>query len=540
MGIDVAEHKAGEQVVVTVRPAQRLSILDRLPEAAADESRLRACDFRAAPMFDVLVREKLMTQDAPATKAAPLWVPRVYRVLDTIADFDPASVQRIEARFDSGSDARPFTTYLPLPTGPVEQQALDVQQVRKRIVALYVLAVAYNHGVVLGARRVSFGCGSVSDAQRPFAFTAQDLQTLLSDLADHHGFQEYTRYLQTFNFDPFVLRAEEAIEQDVRFGPDDMGFGSFLGIDIGGTDIKACLFLGNQGLTADSLKTMPGGREQMLVDEFFGPADRPSGGPVQDSPLLGIAGRNRHLLARRGSGSPIGGHVAHAGEASISRLCRGTRQECVAGGRFARPICSRSSCSNSVVVGTRCPPLSAAILENDGNAEAYGNYCMLARAGVIKPGRMLIVKLGTSLAGGDVNELGAVSPHVTEFSKAILDLRACNTHVSGEKPPRGCAREFISSAGVRQLSREFVFHGGEPLFGVLGGLNDEEDSEHRIESVELGRLLDLWALVDAQPLESNACLQELIDTENEGGGCCGELYGGRSRGSVRVRSSSTR
>src|SRR3990172_11152304 len=54
-------------------------------------------------------------------------------------------------------------------------------------------------------------------------------------------------------------------------------------------------------------------------------------------------------------------------------------------------------------------------LANDGDAEAYGNYCQLRMNGNGSTKGTLIIKLGTSLAGGHIDAHGAISQHVAEF-----------------------------------------------------------------------------------------------------------------------------
>jgi hypothetical protein len=510
-----------DQCVLTVQPAQRLAIMDRLPEAQEDLPRLQG-NFQAASMFDVLIGQKL------EAGAGPLWIPRVYRVLDTISDFDPANVQRIDVSFDPTSDARPFTTYLPLPDTEPTPGQMERQRKRKRIVALYVLVTIYNQSVILGARGAIVACGKVDQRQREFAFAAGELQRMLDELVRSHHFDKYANYLQIYNFEPFAVRVDDIVDRNVDFGTRDMEFGKFLGIDIGGSFIKASLFDAKGSHAVGALVTIPPEYDQagkkMPVADFFdrllSHLDDQTKGGIRWHALDGIgiswpgAVRESRLAATSATLTKL--QFGDQGNPLVLGYAAPAEQICAADfvGAFVRQLQVR---------GKRLRDDAAIILENDGNAEAYGNYCMLARAGIIKTGSKVIIKLGTSLAGGDVTEHGAVSSHVTEFAKAILDFGECHAGESAQWP-QGSARDFVSSVGVRNLSRRFRFP-EEVVFGDLGGLNASDALPARIESVELGELLDLWRLVDSDPLETNRFLRELVESENRNSGPrCAELH----------------
>ena len=116
---------------------------------------------------------------------------------------------------------------------------------------------------------------------------------------------------------------------------------------------------------------------------------------------------------------------------------------------------------------------------------------------------------------------------MAEFSKGVLDFSAC---LAGSPTGKGAAREFVSSKGVRNLTRGFVFAGQE-VFGTLGGKNaSDDDKTSRIESIEVGQLLGLWKLADQDDVQENRFIDELLETDNcDGGHRLRELQGAISQ-----------
>jgi hypothetical protein len=169
-----------------------------------------------------------------------------------------------------------------------------------------------------------------------------------------------------------------------------------------------------------------------------------------------------------------------------------------------------------------CPHIAAppiVVVENDGNAEAYGNFCLHAQGGSQAACWRLIIKLGTSLAGGAITQHGAVAGHIAEFAKPVFDFRQA---WRGRGGGAGAVREFVSSKAVRNLTRTFRFE-GKDVFGNLGGLNSSDDHPSRLEAVEVGELLDFCA---EQPHsedkwlsgELKDVLAELVTHDNARGG----------------------
>ena len=97
-----------DYTIITVLPARRFAIRDRLPELKRDTLKhLAQSQFTATAMFDTLI------MDQPSDEN--LWLPRIYRVLDTIEDLAPEDVQEITVLYDSPQHIPPLRAYLPLP-----------------------------------------------------------------------------------------------------------------------------------------------------------------------------------------------------------------------------------------------------------------------------------------------------------------------------------------------------------------------------------------------------------------------------------------
>jgi hypothetical protein len=195
-----------------------------------------------------LLRAKL-SEDG---KGAAVWLPRVYRILDSMADFDPAHVQRIRVSFRSTEPVPEFVAWLPNPDSqdllPAEQgKRRQEQDERKRILAHYLATKIYNFGVVRRVFAARFECDEPPGPNSDLALTNGELQKLAAEAELAYGQRAaYRAYLESFNFESFTIKAGEqpdveaaALTADVIKDPQCL----FLGIDIGGTDVKFCLSL---------------------------------------------------------------------------------------------------------------------------------------------------------------------------------------------------------------------------------------------------------------------------------------------------------
>lgn len=509
IGVEIHQYDLDTHHIVAVEPSKWLAMQNRLPEVTDEQvARMRQAGFSATAIFDTLLAEPLADDEC----TEPMWVTRVYRILDTMADFVPQHVQLIRVGFDETSDARPYSIPLPLPVDLDEPDAK--QDLRKEIVALYLLTTALNYAVTLGTRRVVFDCGIADETGKKFAFNNPDLKELLDRFVKEHGFDRFVDFLQATNFDSFAadpgIVAEGRV--DFNFTSADMRYGRFLGIDIGGSYVKVALFAKGEsnGVEVRSFATFPEAGAAMTLEDFVERLLRETEtemgadfdwkdldgigiswpGAVRDSRITGFSGTLGRLI------------VLIDGQAT--QLTANSRPEHV------QSVSLVEALRNGL--RKRCPDVPDSLIvamENDGNAEAYGNFCLLAQRGHDKGCWRLIMKLGTSLAGGAITKDGAVSNHIAEFAKPVFEFReAWRCHGGRE----GAVREFVSSRAVRNLTRIFRFE-AKDVFGNLGGLNSSDNLESRIEAIEVGELLDFC--IDNGAREGGQVPPELVDVLNE-------------------------
>lgn len=501
--------------VMTVEPGNRWTLKNRLPEITDDQlNSIEAGAYKATVIFDTMIAEPLRRM----TPTDTLWVPRVYRILDSIAALDPEHIQEILLSFDTEAGLEERTFYLPLPT----DTDAGAQRERMNLVARFILITIFNHAMSLGVKKASVDLSPLREDRRCFGFTHHGLQTKLLDYAHAYGYTSYANFVEKFNYQAFSLKAANKLPPSVSFTTQDMTQGHFAGIDIGGTAIKICLFSKDNPFTAYPVSSFDTFTEAETKD-------RDTKVPVEvfcDRVLDYVETYLEDKCAFKdlnGIGISWPGAVRNSKIVGFSRTLGKLIFQQNGEARSLNFDCLPQDLQAVDLVATfferlrkrhdDIAPAFTVTMENDGNAEAYGNYCVLKRHGSQRSGGKIIIKLGTSLAGGHIDAYGAVSPHVAEFSKMILDFNV---------PPRpssemeGLARHFVSSQGVRNLSRSFTFNGA-PLFGDLSGENVKDTSKTRVEAIELGELLDFWHAVDDDPLAENRLLQEFTGTDNQEG-----------------------
>jgi len=524
-GIYVQQDRLEDIVVFTIEPDNWDALKDRIPETTdAERTEIRNKNYSAVAIFDVLLMKKL---DQKVNE--PIWVPRVYRILDTMSDFDPLNVQPVTVSFQSEEKIKNNIVYLPIPT--LEESDEQTQAKRKEIVARYIVTMIYNYVVTLGIYSAAVDCSPLDENKVKLGFTNHELEHGLRRWAETLGYEKiYGRFLEDFNFKKFAIKAALCPNENTGFTVNDItGYGSFLGIDIGGTFIKVSLFKKgeitfseNPILTFKTFEQNDGGHVPVtefcnrIISEVEAGFKKPGPGSnfsweelegvgiswpgaVSGSKIIATSGVLRRLSFQEGGktvnlyqdSSP---HDIH----SIDVV-----------GVFYKELKNRHiKLSDSFVV----------TVENDGNAEAYGNYCHLMKEKMRVPGGKLIIKLGTSTAGGHVNNYGAISPHVAEFAKIILDFN----FEEGVTGIQGAARDFVSSLAVRQLSRTFRFN-GELLFGALPcqgcnlAMNESDSQKTRLEAIEIGKLLNFFILLHEKELKDKY-LEELVEFDNRCGG----------------------
>ena len=514
-GVRCREESDSKTVVLRVLPSRRSALRNRLPEVTDPAlERIKRRNYSAAGIFDILVLDKM-------DQGETVWVPRVYRILDTIEDLDPEHVQSIDISLREPHDVVQFRTCLPLPE---HAQSNACQERRKEIVARYIVAQIYNYAVARRVLSASVECAGLSEEQRTYGLTNRDLIAILGNVERDYGFQRvYGRFVESFNFVPFRIQEDTASEEAPPFGIDDIQTGVYIGVDIGGTAVKFALF--DQGvpqpqkggkLLGSTLTFAPGGPRPIEAKDFFGRVvselSQWLSDPTGTWPRvagLGVswpgAVRENRVACISGTlmGITLNGETFPA-DVSASRIHAfpflGALREALAN--------HAEACRCILNTGLTL------ILENDGNAEAFGNFCARVREGKHKPGGKLVLKLGTSLAGGRVLRNSSLADDVAEFSKIVLNL---NTQKNG--PPSGVARDYVSSLGVRNLSRTFQFR-HRSLFGPRGEENAEGCAQTRIEAIELGQFLGLWCAAagntgDGLPEEWTGYLRHLVEADNQ-------------------------
>jgi hypothetical protein len=527
-GIRCEASTSKSAAILKVFPAKRFALQNRLPELSkAEMGRIQAASYSATEIFDALILEQM-------NNPKPVWIPRVYRILDTIEDLDPDNVQAIritfrgpeeDAEIESGSSAArvegsgstEFKTLLPLPRE--EGQGSIEQDRRKEIVARYIVAQMYNHGVTRRLLSAHVECARLPDSRAADGFTNESLMKMIGGAEVSFGFRgSYGGFIESFNFSSFRINEDSGANGDFPFDQADMKSGAFLGIDIGGTDVKFALFVN--------------GKVQALKRGTLGKIKTFSNKPVDAYAFCArlISKISEWFDNARGIWAGISAvGISWAGAVRDNRIVcfSKTLQGLTYQGRgFDRdspptvihsfPFLDIFEKALRKIAKERKFQLNSTLtftLENDGNAEAFGNYSMRVMTSDSKktPGGTLVIKLGTSLAGARVLPQSSIAGDVGEFSKIVLNL-----NVSEATDPQGLARDYVSSLGVRNLSRTFKFL-GKPLFGLRGTENTDDRKETCIEAVELGMLLCLWqACVDEENRDSY--MNELVLTRNQPGG----------------------
>ena len=273
LGIEVYRFIYDENVVFKIVPGKKLAFINRIPEITENELlEIDKKDFSAIAIFDTLILKKM------GSAGEHLWIPRIFRFLDTIADFNPHSVQPIVIFFHANKKIKPLTTYLPLPDGKASEKN---QQKRKKIIARYIVTTIYNYAVSIGIFGASI---EVAPLRRAFVFRQAELDHLVKSAAIDFGFSKaYDKFLENFNFNRFNILSPlfNENENDFYFNAQIIQEGKFWGIDIGGTNIKACLINGHQvtrSLTENgdrkfevfNFPTIPPGKKRMEVSAFCG------------------------------------------------------------------------------------------------------------------------------------------------------------------------------------------------------------------------------------------------------------------------------
>ena len=488
--------------LIRVLPSLLHALKNRLPEVSGKDGIVFAeTDCTATAIFDrLLLASHRVGADLTADGLSlcdgqpvpPLWLPRIYRVLDTAADLDPGHVQSLTIRFTGADNPPVLPAWLPLPR---ETETDAAQQRRKEFVAAYLARQIYNFAVI---RRVGSAVVEVAPHPHPGAFSSDDeLRDLIQQIESRQNLRSvYGRFCENFNFDPFRIASSSSIPGEEALAPftasDMQADITALGIDIGGTDVKLAIFRGGRHVT------------QYGLGKFSTPKIRRRARHLKCFCARLIKGISAWLGADHGqvwqSIDAIG--ISWAGAVRSQRIVglSGLLQ------RLRKPSDGQpfdaSASANDVqgldfldgfrqALSTMLIPVKPALalaIENDGSADALGNYAAAVMSDPQLAKNTIVIKLGTSLAGGRISRDGSVADDVGEYSKALLTLNA-PTPPSGQVT--GAVRDYVSSIAVRRLSRTVRGPDGPPVFAAHGAWNVEENKEQRIESKELGLLMSL-------------------------------------------------
>ena len=523
IGIYVQIDRLENTLVFTVEPDKWDALKNRIPEVTDEErEEIREKGYSAVAIFDTLLKSKLEKKEK-----SPLWMPRVYRILDTMVDFDPFNVQPLTLSFRAEENIKSIEVHLPIPRGEEDSKQ---QEKRKEIIARYIVATIYNHVVTLGIYSAAVDCSPLDEQKQHLGFKNHELENMLWQLAVKLCYDDqYGRYVEKFNFKKFSIKAALKPQKSVAFINKDMNSGSFLGIDIGGTDTKVSLFYnGDIAFKQDPL----------LKFETF--INQPSGTPIPAGEFckriienvdeyLNANGEDKFNWEKLdGVGISWPGGVRNSKIVTYSRVLEKLSfkvgEKIVNIKTGSSPLEIHSIDLGATFYGElrkkfkKISPSFVVAVENDGNSEAYGNYCHLTKTGNQIPGGKLIVKLGTSTAGGYVHSSSALSPLVTEFAKIVLDF---NIKEEPSSQIQGPVREFVSSIAVRKLSRTFKFN-GEYVFGNMVckccnvPMNESDSQGTRIEAVEIGKLLNFFEKVPDEQYKEDF-LKELVESDNRQG-----------------------
>jgi len=545
-GLIAQREDVAGRTLLFVRPAPRYAFSDRLPEVSVEQSReessgrpnkddpntiekLQNADFDATAVFD---RMLLDHYDPEHTHAGRLWIPRVFRVLDSMEDLDPTKVQRISIILIRPDSSLELPVWLPLPRA----EEAPLQTDRKRLLARYITMQIYSAAVICRLTEVRVHCAPFDG---PHGFTDNELAALIAAEEVSLGIRpQLVSYCENFNFEPFHVKTGTSVEsmQYTSCVSDMQAIDkTVLGIDIGGTDVKFCLWR-NGRLSADGGKWVdlykePIGDER-VVGRFSTPKPSDPNRPFTVDQFcaalikeLEAAIGLKDLWAKLDAiGLSWAGGVRENRIVAVSGVLghMGIPDDC-----DDRVAYSKSTPVNGIHAVRFCERFRLALpadikphltiaLENDGSAEALGNYAArLLKGDGAQPGKLstVVLKLGTSLAGARITSDGAVGDDLAEYSKAHLSLNG----------PLRVMREFLSSLAVRLLIRSFKLRKEDqaPLFGTYGKLNKVDPKEPmgdaklltRVESQDIGVLLPLWATVDSERRLLRDCIDALIREE---------------------------
>lgn len=211
----------------------------------------------------------------------------------------------------------------------------------------------------------------------------------------------------------------------------------FLGIDIGGTNIKMVVL-----------------RKDGTVIEDGSIPSRVERGPEDAFARMAAVFPDRTGKGPRGSGSRPGGKRRSSRLSGVGVACAG----------LVNPALGKLYSSPNLPEWTNAPLSRIArkhfgvhtVVENDANAAAYGEYHMGAGRG---RGTMICLTLGTGVGGGIVTE-GRLLRGSKNYAGEIGHMTICETGPRCNCGNRGCLEAYVGSYGLLREARRLIARRG--------------------------------------------------------------------------------
>jgi len=252
-----------------------------------------------------------------------------------------------------------------------------------------------------------------------------------------------------------------------------MGKRHAVGLDLGGTDVKAALVSeGGEILARKACRTRLEGGAEAVLSDMAGLAEA----------VMAQAGVPAAAVAGVGIGSP--------GPLSPRR------------GTIIRaanlPPFENVPLRDEIGRRTGLPT----VLANDGNAAAYGEFWVGAGRDVA---HMVLLTLGTGVGAGVIIEgrlLGGHFENAAELGHTIVEVngRPCSC---GQ---RGCLEQYASAGNVARRAVEAVREGAESVLSGVPGGPERLTSEDVVEAVRRGDALATGIWEDACRYLGMACV----------------------------------
>ena len=200
-GIFIEEFCNNSTQIFTILPSRRIAIKNRVPEISDEQlNKLENEGFSALAIYDHLLMNPFIDESNE-----PVWVPRVYRILDSMEDLDPGNVQKISITFQGNEKIPDLIAYFPLPHSEVD---ISVQKKRKQILARYLVSQVYNYGIIRRIFSLNIHCSKVNPNKKEYAFSNPEIMDLFEQVEKQYGFHaRFRSFIESFNYSRFNITA---------------------------------------------------------------------------------------------------------------------------------------------------------------------------------------------------------------------------------------------------------------------------------------------------------------------------------------------